>query len=88
MSEPLHILLVSPIEPYPPHGGWQTVIYNDAKYLASLGHKITLLALTYDPAADPEDLAGIADAEYFLVRKRPKWLQVMANLGRRKGCLV
>ncbi len=50
MNESLHILMVSPIEPYPPHGGWQTVIYNDAKYLAARGHKITLLGLTYDPS--------------------------------------
>ena len=78
----LRILVLSPIEPFPVIGGWQTVIYNDIKYLSGRGHRMHVLALTYDPSRDPHDLSDVAEAEYFLIHKRPKWLQVAANLGR------
>jgi glycosyltransferase involved in cell wall biosynthesis len=81
-DSPLGILVLSPIEPYPVTGGWQTVIYNDIKYLAARGHRMDLLALTYDRSRDPRDLSDIAEAEYFPIKKPPKWLQVSANFGR------
>ncbi len=77
----LRILVLAPIEPFPPQGGWQTVIYNDVKYLAARGHEITLLALTYNDQANPRDIADVASARYFLIRKPPKWRQVLGNLG-------
>ena len=81
-DDKLRILILSPIPPYPPHGGWQTVIYNDAKFLARRGHEIKLLSIAYDPQADSADMADIGEAEYFVIKKRPQWRQVLSNLGR------
>lgn len=74
--------MLTPIEPYPPHGGWQTVIYNDAKFLAARGHEVKILSRSYDPGADPSDVSDFAEAEYFPIRKRPRWRQVLANMGQ------
>lgn len=82
IDPPLGILILSPIEPYPVTGGWQTVIYNDIKFLAARGHRLHLLALTYDRSRNANDLSDIAAAEYFLIKKSPKWVQVAANFGR------
>ncbi len=78
----LRILCLSPIEPFPIRGGWQTVIYNDIKYLHQRGHEITVLALTYNKDADPHDISDICHASYFYKRKLPKWRQVLANFGQ------
>jgi len=78
----LGILVLSPIEPFPVTGGWQTVIYNDIKYLAARGHRMHVLALTYDRSRDAGDLSDIATPEYFFIEKPPQWVQVLANLGR------
>ena len=75
----LRILCLSPIEPFPIRGGWQTVIYNDIKYLHRRGHEITALAVTYREDANPNDISDICRAEYFYKRKLPKWRQVVAN---------
>ena len=80
-NQSLRILVLSPIEPYPPHTGWHVVIYNDIKYLAARGHELTVLALTHQKEASANDLADIATAEYFLIAKPPRWRQVMANFG-------
>ncbi|MCH7705226.1 MAG: glycosyltransferase, partial [Planctomycetes bacterium] len=80
-DDKLRILILSPIPPYPPHGGWQTVIYNDAKFLARRGHEIKLLSIAYDPQADSADMADIGEAEYFVIKRRPQWRQVLSNLG-------
>lgn len=77
----MRILVLSPVEPFPPHGGWQTVIYNDIKFLAARGHKITVLAITSNPEADASDLSSIAQAEYFYKPRKPKWIQVLSNTG-------
>ena len=68
----LRILVLAPIEPYPVVSGWRTVIYNDIKYLARRGHKIDLLAITYDRTPEPADIADIAKAEYFYRPKQSK----------------
>ena len=81
-NQRLRILVLSPIEPFPPRGGWQTVIYNDVKFLAARGHKITVLAITINPKADASDLSGIAQAEYFYNPKKPKYVQVLRNIGK------
>lgn len=78
----LRILVLAPIEPYPVVSGWRTVIYNDIKYLARRGHKIDLLAITYDRTPEPADIADIAKAEYFYRPKQSKVRQVIANLGQ------
>lgn len=78
---PLRILVLSPIHPYPVRGGWQTVIYNDIKYLHRRGHELTVLAVTYEGEKEPGDISDVCRAEYFCKRKRPKWRQVLANFG-------
>ena len=78
----MKILILSPIEPFPPHGGWQTVIYNDAKFLARRGHEVKILSIAYDAHAKPSDVADIGEAVYFPITRRPKWRQVLANMGR------
>jgi len=80
-DDPLRILVLAPIEPFPPQGGWQTVIYNDVKHLAARGHEIELLALTYDDRATPQDIADVASARYFLIPMPSKWRQVLRNVG-------
>ena len=80
-NQSLRILVLSPIEPYPPHTGWHVVIYNDIKYSAARGHELTVLALTHEKEASANDLADIATAEYFLIAKPPRWRQVIANFG-------
>lgn len=77
----MRILIISPTAPYPPAGGWQVVIYNDARYLAARGHTIHLLALSRDRAKSPRDLADVAHAEYFYSPIPPRWWQVLRNLG-------
>lgn len=81
-DDKLRILMLTPIEPFPPHGGWQTVIYNDAKFLARRGHEIKILSIAYDAQANPSDVADIGEAEYFAIPRRPRWRQVLANMGR------
>ncbi len=80
-GKPLRILVISPIEPFPPHGGWQTVIYNDIKFLAFRGHKITVLAITDNPKAEVDDISDIAQAEYFYNPKGSRFMQVLRNIG-------
>jgi glycosyltransferase involved in cell wall biosynthesis len=80
-TEKLKVLVFSPIEPFPPAGGWQTVIYNDIKFLASRGHRMIVLATTSNPDADVSDISDIAEAEYFYKHKSPKWVQVLRNVG-------
>ena len=81
-DDKLRILMLTPIEPFPPHGGWQTVIYNDAKFLARRGHEIKILSIAYDAHAKPSDVADIGEAEYFAIARRPRWRQVLANMGK------
>lgn len=80
-KRPLRILVLSPTNPYPPHGGWQTVIYNDVKHLTARGHELTLLSLAFDEPTDAGDLASVARVEYFSRAKPPRWRQVISNLG-------
>lgn len=81
-NAPLRILVLSPVEPFPPSGGYSTVIYNDVKFLAARGHQLTVLALTQDASADPRDMADIAEVEYYYAAKPSRVRQVVANLGR------
>lgn len=83
-TEPLRILVLSPIAPCPPVGGWATVIYNDIKYLAARGHHLNLLAGCHDSSAEPSAMADIAQAEYFQIPKGTKWRQVLSNVGEPK----
>ena len=82
LDTPLRILVLSPVEPFPPWGGWQVVLYNDIKFLAARGHELTVLADTSEPSANPRDMADAAHAEYFYKPKSAKWRQVLANLGQ------
>ena len=82
-ERPLRVLVLSPVHPFPPTGGWSTVIYNDIKYLAGRGHQVTVLALVSERSADARDMANIAPTEYFFKAKPPQWRQVLGNLGRR-----
>lgn len=80
-DSPLRVLVLSPLEPCPTTNGTRTVVYNDAKFLARRGHKITFLAVTYEPDADPTAISEFAQAEYFRTPKPPQWYQVMRNFG-------
>ena len=79
----LQILVLSPTEPFPPRSGWSTVIYNDIKGLAEKGHKITVLAITYEHPDKDDVTTDIAHVEYFYRYKAPKWRQVIKNFGQR-----
>ncbi len=79
---PLRILALLTSEPFPPTGGLTTVLYNDLKFLAARGHKLTVLALTHDKSADPRDLADIAEAEYFYRPRSARWWEVIKNTAR------
>ena len=83
-QDPLNILVLSPIAPFPPVGGWATVIYNDIKYLAARGHRLSVLAGCHDSPAEASAMADIAQAEYFQIPKGTKWRQVLSNVGEPK----
>lgn len=76
----LRILVLSPIEPFPPHGGWQTVIYNDITHLALLGHEIKVLATTYRKNFLSTGLEGVAEVDYFNIHNSSRIIQVAKNL--------
>ncbi len=83
VTKKLRILMLSPCEPCPPCGGWSIVVYNDLLNLCQLGHELHLLAITYDIHADIEQARKICPADYFYKCKLPRWLQVIANTGKR-----
>lgn len=82
-GSPLRILMLTPMEPYPPVGGARSVYHTDLEMLRQLGHQTHVLSLTTDPDADPARLAPLATAEYFYSPKPNRALQVLRNLGRR-----
>lgn len=77
----LRILVLSPVEPFPPRGGWQTVICNDIRSLAARGHEITVLAITYEDVSKACKENGFAQVELFFRKRAPKWRQVIGNFG-------
>ena len=78
----LRILMLSPCEPCPPHNGWSIVVYYDLLNLCQLGHEVHLLAITYNAHADIKQVRKICPADYFYKPKLPRWLQVIANVGK------
>lgn len=80
---PLRILVLSPIEPYPPNGGWALVVYNDLLNLQNRGHELHLLANTSNATADPGPMERVCHTQYFYKYKPPRWRQVIANAGDR-----
>ncbi len=82
MTEPLSVLMLTPMEPHPPIGGARTVYHADIEQLHARGHGVCLLSLTTDQNADPAALSGIAEAEYFYAAKSGRAWQLLANLGK------
>ncbi|MCK4624952.1 MAG: glycosyltransferase [Phycisphaerae bacterium] len=82
VEKKLRILVLSPIEPYPPNGGWPLVIYNDLVHLRLLGHQLHLLAIMNDPAARIEPMKKICPSDYFYKHKLPRWWRVVINTGK------
>ena len=80
-AKKLKILVLSPIEPYPPNGGWALVVYNDLVNLRDLGHELYLLANTSNPKAQSKDMECICPTRYFYKLKRPRWWQLVNNVG-------
>lgn len=76
------MLIVAPIEPYPPDAGWPIVIYNDIVGLRALGNEVRVLAVTNSPQADSRAMERICPTEYVFVPKQARWWQVLKNVGR------
>ena len=77
----LRILVLSPIELYPPNKGWSMVAFNDVVHLKALGHEIYVLAITHNPQADILSMKQICSTEYFYMHKPSRFKQVLCNLG-------
>lgn len=82
MSTPLNVLMLTPMEPYPPIGGARIVYHEDITQLCARGHRVRVLSLTGSTEADPSDLSPLAAAEYFYAKKASRALQLLGNLGR------
>ena len=77
----MRILVFSPIAPYPPHGGWPLVVYNDILHLARRGHELYVLAITHDENADPRALSAATLARYYHVPRSARWRRLLSNVG-------
>jgi len=59
------------------------VVYNDVLNLREHGHEVFLLANSHNAGADAATMERICPTQYFYQRKKPRWLQVVGNVGRR-----
>jgi glycosyltransferase involved in cell wall biosynthesis len=81
MTAPLSVLMLTPMEPYPPIGGARSVYYGDIEQLHARGHRVRLLSLTGRSDNDPANMAPIAEVEYFVAEKRSRAIRALGNLG-------
>jgi polysaccharide biosynthesis protein PslH len=76
----VRILVLSPIAPWPPNGGWAFVIYHDIVQLHRRGHEVHLLAITEEKPVDALPLREVCRSiGYFYKHKAPRWLQAVGN---------
>lgn len=79
----LKILVLSPVEPHPPVGGWPNVVYHDILNLLRRGHQVHVLAVSEGAEASAVVMQEHCPTRYFSRPKRPRLRQVVTNLGNR-----